>query len=86
MRTGSHVEGASVIYVRRHLLEGNRQYADALKAYEGDSITVRLATNVRVTVPKAPLNLGVKLLDFNSVKRCLVLSLDSRCDLILGMA
>jgi len=31
-------------------------------------------------------NLGVKFLDFNSVERCLVLDLDSRYDLILGMA
>ena len=30
-------------------------------------------------------NLGVKFLDFNSVERCLVLDLDARYDLILGM-
>ena len=47
---------------------------------------MRLATGVRVTVPKVPLNLGVKFLDFNSVERCLVLDLDSRYDLILCMA
>ena len=48
-------------------------------------ITVRLATGVQITVPKVPLNLGVKLLKFNCVERCLVLDLDSRYDLILGM-
>ena len=78
--------GASSNYVRRRSLEGNQQYAEALKAQDGDSITVRLATGARVTVPKVPLNLGLKFLDFNSVERCLVLDLDSRYDLILGMA
>ena len=78
--------GASSNYVRRRSLEGNQQYAEALKAQDGDSITVRLATGARVTVPKVPLNLGLKFLDFNSVERCLVLDLDSRYDHILGMA
>ena len=78
--------GASGNYVRRRSLEGSKLYAEALEAQEGDCITVRLATGVRVTVPKVPLNLGVKFLDFNCVERCLVLDLDSRCDLILGMA
>ena len=62
--------GASSNYVRRRSLEGNQQYAEALKAQDGDSITVRLATGARVTVPKVPLNLGLKLLDFNSFERC----------------
>jgi hypothetical protein len=39
-----------------------------------------------VTVPKVAVNLGVKLADFDSVERCLVIDLDSRYDLILGMA
>ena len=43
-------------------------------------------TGSRVTVSKVPLNLGVKFLDFYSTERCLVLDLDSRFDLILGMA
>ena len=46
---------------------------------------MRLATGARVTVPKVPLNLDVKFLDFNSIERCLDLDLDSRYDLILGM-
>ena len=35
---------------------------------------------------KAPLNLGVKFLDFDSIERCLALDLDSRYDLIVGLA
>ena len=57
-----------------------------IKAHEGYSITVRLATGSRVTVPKVPLNLSVKFFDFDSIERCLVLDLDSRYDLILVMA
>ena len=78
--------GASGNFVRRRSLEGSQQYAEALKAQEGDVITIRLATGARVTVPKVPLNLGLKFLDFNSVERCLALDLDSRYDLILGIA
>ena len=78
--------GASCNYARRLSLEGSQQYVEALRAHEGDTITVRLATGTRVTVPKVPLNLGIKFLDFDSMERCLVLDLDSRYDLILGMA
>ena len=78
--------GASCNHARRRSLEGSQRYAEALKAHEGDSITVRLETGSRVTVPKVPLNLGVKFMDFDSIERCLVLDLDSRYDLILGMA
>ena len=42
--------------------------AETLKAHEGDIINVRLATDVRVTVPKVLLNLGVKLSNFNSLE------------------
>ena len=49
-------------------------------------ITVCLATGALVTAPKVPVNLGKKFLDFDSIERCLVLDLDSRYDLILGMA
>ena len=59
--------GASGNYVRRRSLEGSQQFAEALKAYEGDVITVRSATGVRVTVPKVPVNLGLKFLDIDSV-------------------
>ncbi|GMG17192.1 unnamed protein product [Phytophthora fragariaefolia] len=61
-------------------------YAEALKARNLDIVTVRLATGTRVTVPKVPVDLSVKFLDFDSVERCLVLDLDARYDLILGMA
>ena len=77
--------GASGNYARRCSLEGSQQYAEALQAQSSDVITVRLATGARVTVPKVSINLGVKLLDFNSVERWLVLDLDARYDLILGM-
>ncbi|GMF46740.1 unnamed protein product [Phytophthora fragariaefolia] len=67
-------------------MEGNQLYAEALKARNRDIVTVRLATGTRVTVPKVPVDPGVKFLDFDSVERCLVLDLDVRYDLILGMA
>ena len=37
-------------------------------------------------VLKFHVDLNIKFLDFNSVERCAVLDLDSRYDLILGMA
>ena len=43
--------GASGNYARRWFLEENQQYAEGLKGHDGDRITVRLATGVRVTVP-----------------------------------
>ena len=76
--------GASCHYARRLSLEGSQLYTEALTAHEGDSITVRLATGSRVTVPKVLLNLGTQFLDFDSIEHCLVLDLDSRYDLILG--
>ena len=78
--------GASGNYARRSSLQGSQLYAEALQARGSDVITVRLATGVCVTVPKVTANLGVKFLDFDSVERCLVLDLDPRYDLILGMA
>ena len=57
-----------------------------LKAHGGDSIIVRLATGARVTISKVLLSLDLKFLDFDSVERCFVLDLDSRYDLILGIA
>jgi hypothetical protein len=38
------------------------------------------------SAPKVAVSLGVKFLDFDSVEHCLVIDLDSRYDLILGMA
>ncbi|POM71719.1 Reverse transcriptase, partial [Phytophthora palmivora] len=78
--------GASGNYVRRSTVEGSQLYAEALRARASDVVTVRLATGTRVTVPMVPLDLGVKFIDFDSRERCLVLDLDSRYDLILGMA
>ena len=59
--------GASSNYVRRRSLEGSQQYAEALKAHEGDVITVRLATVARVTVPEVPLNLRHQESDVRTV-------------------
>ncbi|KAG2760895.1 hypothetical protein PC116_g23120 [Phytophthora cactorum] len=73
-------------YARRSTLEGSQQYAEALEVQTRDTISVRLATGTLVTVSKVSVNLGVKFLDFDSVERCLVLDLNSRYDLILGMA
>ncbi|GMF58289.1 unnamed protein product [Phytophthora fragariaefolia] len=78
--------GASGNYARRSTMEGRQLYAKALKARNRDIVTVRLATGTSVTVPKVHVDLGVKFLDFDSVERCLVLDLDARYDLILGMA
>ncbi|KAG3001845.1 hypothetical protein PC123_g18614 [Phytophthora cactorum] len=78
--------GASGNYARRSTLEGSQQYAEALEVQTRDTISVRLATGTLVTVSKVSVDLGVKFLDFDSVERCLVLDLDSRYDLILGMA
>ena len=65
--------GASCNYARRRSFEGSQRYAEGLTAREGDSITVRLATGSRVTVPKVPLNLGIKFLDFDSIEAVLSL-------------
>ncbi|GMF46723.1 unnamed protein product [Phytophthora fragariaefolia] len=78
--------GASGNYARRSTMEGSQLYAEALKTRNRDIVTVRLATGTRVTVPKVPVDLCVKFLDFDSVERCLGLDLDARYDLILGMA
>ncbi|KAG4055387.1 hypothetical protein PC123_g9532 [Phytophthora cactorum] len=78
--------GASGNYARRSTLEGSQQYAEALEVQTRDTISVRLATGTLVTVSKVSVDLGVKFLDFDSVERCLGLDLDSRYDLILGMA
>ncbi|KAG2827931.1 hypothetical protein PC114_g9596 [Phytophthora cactorum] len=78
--------GASGNYARRTTLEGSQQYTEALKVQTRDTISVRLVTGTLVTVSKVSVDLGVKFLDFDSVERCLVLYLDSRYDLILGMA
>ncbi|KAG3183294.1 hypothetical protein PC128_g14230 [Phytophthora cactorum] len=78
--------GASGNYARRSTLEGSQRYAEGLAVQTRDNISVRLATGTLVTVSKVSVDLGVKFLDFDSVERCLGLDLDSRYDLILGMA
>ena len=61
-------------------------YTEALQAQSSDTITVRLATGKRVTVPKVPVNLGIKFMNFDSIERSLSLNLDAVYDLILGLA
>ncbi|GMF56516.1 unnamed protein product [Phytophthora fragariaefolia] len=78
--------GESGNYARRYTMEGSQLYDEALKARNRDIVTVCLATGTRVTVPKVPVDLDVKFLDFDSVERCLVLDLDARYDLILGIS
>ncbi|KAG3063319.1 hypothetical protein PI125_g24367 [Phytophthora idaei] len=78
--------GASGNYARRSTLDGSKRYAEALAVRTRDTISVRLATGTLVTVSKVSVDLGVKFLNLDSVERCLVLDLDSRYDLILGMA
>ncbi|GMF36118.1 unnamed protein product [Phytophthora fragariaefolia] len=78
--------GASGNYARRSTMAGSQLYAEALRARNHDIVTVRLAMSTRVTVPKEPVDLGVKFLDFDSVERCLALYLDAIYDLMLGMA
>ncbi|CAH0515725.1 unnamed protein product [Peronospora belbahrii] len=77
--------GASGNYVRRATVEGSQKYAEAFVARESDKVTCPVATGTRVTIPQVPMDLDVKFLDFNSMERCLVLDLDARYDLILGM-
>ncbi|RAW20480.1 hypothetical protein PC110_g23078 [Phytophthora cactorum] len=77
--------GASGNYARRSTLEGSQQYAEALEVQTRDTISFRLATGTLVTVSKVSVDNCVKILDFNSVERCLILDLDSRLDQILVM-
>ncbi|CEG36708.1 uncharacterized protein PHALS_03374 [Plasmopara halstedii] len=67
-------------------MEEIQLYAEALKAWLGDIVTVRLAMGTLVTAPKVPVDFGVKFLDLDSVERCLVLDLDASYNVILGMA
>ncbi|GMF58055.1 unnamed protein product [Phytophthora fragariaefolia] len=67
-------------------MEGSQLCAEALRARDRDNVTVRLATGTRVTVPKVPVDLDMRFLDFDSVERCLVMDLYARYDRILGMA
>ncbi|ETO99493.1 hypothetical protein F441_23092 [Phytophthora nicotianae CJ01A1] len=78
--------GASGNYARRSILEGSQLYSEALEVRTREEISVRLATGTLVTVSKVSVDLNVKFLNFDSVEPCLVLDLDSRYDLILGMA
>ena len=43
--------GASCSYARRLSLERSQQYVEALNSHESDTVTFRLTTKARVTVP-----------------------------------
>ena len=75
--------GSSSNYDRRRCLEGSQPYAEAMKAQDSITITVRLSTRACVTSPKISKNLVVEFLDLYCVKRCLVIALYTRYDLIL---
>ena len=63
-----------------------KEVSNMLKVHNDEAITVCLATKTIVSVSKVSLDLSVKFLDFNCKNRCLILDLDTRYDLILGMA
>ena len=52
--------GTSANYARRRFLKECHQYAEALKPHEGDIITVRLASGVRVDRTYRSVELDVK--------------------------
>ena len=64
-------------------LKGLQPYYEAMKAQDSITITVRLSTRACVTSPKISKNLVVEFLALYCVKRCLVIALYTRYDLIL---
>ena len=46
-------------------LVGSQQYAEALGAKGMETIPVRLATGIQVTVPTVPVSLGIKFINFD---------------------
>ena len=57
-----------------------------LKRTKNHFITVRLETGTLMILLTVSIVSAVKILDFESIKRCYVLDLDSGYDLIFGMA
>ncbi|GMF60208.1 unnamed protein product [Phytophthora fragariaefolia] len=65
----------------------NAFYASALEAFKGNTnVSVRLATGSIVSTRKVTIPLNVKFDDFDSVEPFIVLDMDDRYDLILGMS
>ncbi|GMF21243.1 unnamed protein product [Phytophthora fragariaefolia] len=79
--------GASFIFATKaSVVTNNALYASALEASKIIiNVSVRLATGSIVSKRKVTIPLIVKLDDFNSVERFVVLEMDDRYDIILGM-
>lgn len=80
--------GASCNYARLHTIALNEaMYAEAQRSSQhgGGEILVRLATGGTVATPKILIDLRMKFEDFNSVETCVVLDMDARYDVILGV-
>ncbi|GMG18195.1 unnamed protein product [Phytophthora fragariaefolia] len=66
--------------------KNNALYASALEASKSNTnVSVRLATGSIVSTRKVIIPLSVKFDDFNSIEPFIVLDMDDRYDLILGM-
>ena len=79
--------GASCSYARLATIAQNESmFADAQReSRRRGTIGVRLATGVVVTTPKILVDLRLKFEDFDVVENCMVLDMDDRYDVILGM-
>ncbi|GMF27161.1 unnamed protein product [Phytophthora fragariaefolia] len=79
--------GSSFNFVTKaSVARNNTLYASALEASKSNTnVTVRLATGSIVSTRKFTIPLSVTFDDFNSVKPSIVLDMDDRYDLILGM-
>ena len=79
--------GASCNYVRLATLSKNKpMLVDAQReSVRRGTVGVRLATGTVVTTPKILVDLRMKFEDFDAVETCMVLDMDARYDVILGM-
>ncbi|GMF19382.1 unnamed protein product [Phytophthora fragariaefolia] len=79
--------GASFNFATKaSVARNNAFYASALKVSKSNTnASVRLATVSIVSTRKVTIPLSVKLANFNSVEPCIVLGMDDRYDLILGI-
>ncbi|GMF50384.1 unnamed protein product [Phytophthora fragariaefolia] len=79
--------GASFNFaMKASVARNNALYASALEAYKSNTnVSVRLATGSIVSTRKVTIPLNVKFDYFNSVEPFIVLDVDDRYDLILGM-
>ncbi|GMF62099.1 unnamed protein product [Phytophthora fragariaefolia] len=79
--------GASFNFAAKaSVARNNTLYASALEASKSNTnVSVRLATGSIVCTRKVTIPLNAKFDDFDSVEPCIVLDMDDRYDLILGM-